>query len=1135
MVLQSDREFLSIRELMSPIEYVVWNIFCGPVRVASAWGMRCSLSRSVVVQRGLLVIGLIGGVVSLPSVEAYEVAGATDCVTSADDRIAIGDGANACEDAAIAIGSTATVTGMGGIAIGSQSQASNINAINLGGNSSLSAGSNSIGIGMQGQATAGNAIYLGTSAQAMALNAMALGGESQALGESSVALGAYANAVGSSSLALGGEAQAQSDGMVVIGTLAGSGAVGERNILVGQSAGQQLLGIDNAFVGFDAGSYSEGQSNTGMGHFASNRVVGDYNSAFGAWAGHNVTGDANTAIGLDAGINLVGSYNFAGGNDAGRDSTGSANVATGYRAGQGVTGDNNVAIGLQAGNNVTGVANIALGVRAGSGVEAWSSVSVGYQARASASNAIAIGTDAQASGGRAISIGFGNRVSGSKSGAIGDPTTVSGTGSYSLGNDNDISANNAGVFGNDSRLQATATGSRIIGNGNDLDVANAFVIGNAADVTVAGGIALGNGSIADTGMGMAGYNPASNAIDRLDARIAATESTTGALAVGDAGNGLFRQITGVAAGTEDSDAVNVAQLRSVSTAAYAGWGLSAGVGGASNVAPGGEVNLGNADGNLVIAHTTRNGREEVTFDLSDELAVTSLSAGNALLDSNGLSIVGGPSLTVSGIDAAGTRIVNLAAGVNGSDAATVAQLNAASGGSVKYDLNGGGTIDYNTITLAGSAYDSLTGSGGTTLTNVARGVNDSDAVNLSQLNETNQQITLIDGRVSTLEGSLATLNNGGGIKYFRASSNKADAVASGTDSVAVGPDARASGSSAVAMGNEAEASGQGATAVGSAAQATGDSSVAIGANASASQANSVALGAGSVADRGAQANYAAFALSETQTSVGEVGVGTAAGNRQITGVAAGSEDSDAVNVAQLKGVDQKIAAVTGDVSQVTNEVQIIDARVTQVERGDAGMFRVNQSNAPVAPKAEGLNSVAGGSGAVASAGNSVAIGTSASAIRDNSVALGSNSVADRDNSVSVGSAGAERQITNVAAGTRDTDAVNLAQLNSSINGITSNANSYTDQRFAELKSDLRKQDDILSAGIAGAMAMASLPQPYVPGASMTAAGLSSYRGQSALAIGVSRISDSGSWVTKLQGNTNSQGELGLSVGVGYQW
>lgn len=1062
MVLQIDREFLSIRELMSPIDCLVRDIFRGPARVVSVWRTRYGTSRSVVVRRGLLAVGLIGGVASLSSVEAYEVAGGTDCVVAADDRIAIGDGASACESAAIAIGSAATVTGMDGIAIGSQSQASDINAINIGGNFSLSSGANSIGIGMQGQAAAGNAIYLGTNAQAMALNAMALGGESQALGESSVALGAYANAVGSYSLALGGGAQAQSSGMIVIGSLAGSGAMGERNLMVGQSAGQQIQGIDNAFVGFDAGSYSEGQSNTGMGHFTSNNVQGDYNSAFGAWAGHNVTGTANTAIGLDAGIDLTGSYNFAGGADAGRDSSGSANVATGYQAGRTVNGDNNVAIGLSAGSSVIGAANIALGVRAGSTIETSNSVSIGYQARASATDAIAIGSNAQASGIQAISIGFGNRVSGNKSGAIGDPTTVSGTGSYSLGNDNSISADDAGVFGNGSTLRATATGSRIIGNGNDLDVTDAFVIGNVADVTVAGGVALGNGSIADTGMGMAGYNPASNAIDRLDARIVATESTTGALAVGDAGSAVFRQITGVAAGTEDSDAVNVAQLRSVSTAAYAGWGLSTGGGGAINLAPGGEVNLRNADGNLVIGQATRNGREEVTFDLSDDLSVTSLSAGNALLNGNGLTIVGGPSLTASGIDAAGTRILNVAAGVNGGD-----------------------------------------------------------AVNLSQLNETNQQITLIDGRVSTLEGSLATLNNGGGIKYFRASSNKADAVASGTDSVAVGADAQATGSSALALGEQA--------------RATGDRSVAIGANASASQANSVALGADSVADRGAQANYTAFALSETQTSVGEVGVGTAAGNRQITGVAAGSGDSDAVNVAQLKGVDQKIAAVSGDVSQVTNEVKVVDARVTQVERGDAGMFRVNQGNAPVAPQAGGLDSVAGGSGAVASAGSSVAIGTRASASRENSVALGSNSVADRDNSVSVGSAGAERQITNVAAGTQDTDAVNLAQLNSSVNGITSNANSYTDQRFAELKNDLHEQDDILSAGIAGAMAMASLPQPYAPGASMTAAGLSSYRGQSALAIGVSRISDSGRWVTKLQGNTNSQGDLGLSVGIGYQW
>ncbi len=67
------------------------------------------------------------------------------------------------------------------------------------------------------------------------------------------------------------------------------------------------------------------------------------------------------------------------------------------------------------------------------------------------------------------------------------------------------------------------------------------------------------------------------------------------------------------------------------------------------------------------------------------------------------------------------------------------------------------------------------------------------------------------------------------------------------------------------------------------------------------------------------------------------------------------------------------------------------------------------------------------------------------------------------------------------------------------------------------------------------MAMATLPQPHAPGASMAAAGAGNYRGQSAVAIGVSKISDSGKWVTKLQGSTTSQGDTGVAVGIGYQW
>ena len=147
------------------------------------------------------------------------------------------------------------------------------------------------------------------------------------------------------------------------------------------------------------------------------------------------------------------------------------------------------------------------------------------------------------------------------------------------------------------------------------------------------------------------------------------------------------------------------------------------------------------------------------------------------------------------------------------------------------------------------------------------------------------------------------------------------------------------------------------------------------------------------------------------------------------------------------------------------------------------------------------------------------------------MALGANSVADRANTVSVGSATNARQITNVAAGTQATDAVNLGQLNSGISG----AKAYTDASYHALRKDMNELDDELSAGIAGAMAMASLPQPHAPGASMTSAGLGNFRGEQALAVGVSHITKDGKWVTKLQGSADSDGDVGVSVGVGYQW
>ena len=74
-----------------------------------------------------------------------------------------------------------------------------------------------------------------------------------------------------------------------------------------------------------------------------------------------------------------------------------------------------------------------------------------------------------------------------------------------------------------------------------------------------------------------------------------------------------------------------------------------------------------------------------------------------------------------------------------------------------------------------------------------------------------------------------------------------------------------------------------------------------------------------------------------------------------------------------------------------------------------------------------------------------------------------------------------------------------------------------------------------NAGVAGAMAMAGMPQAYLPGKSMVAAGAAGFRGESALAVGMSSISDNGRWVTKFTGSANSRGQVGVSVGAGYQW
>ncbi|HDW7353170.1 TPA: YadA-like family protein [Escherichia coli] len=401
-------------------------------------------------------------------------------------------------------------------------------------------------------------------------------------------------------------------------------------------------------------------------------------------------------------------------------------------------------------------------------------------------------------------------------------------------------------------------------------------------------------------------------------------------------------------------------------------------------------------------------------------------------------------------------------------------------------------------------------------------------------------------------------------KYFHANSTAEDSLAVGEDSLAMGAKTIVNSNAGIGIG------------LNTLVLADAINGIAIGSNARANHADSIAMGNGSQTTRGAQTNYTAYNMDAPQNSVGEFSVGSEDGQRQITNVAAGSADTDAVNVGQLKVTDAQVSQNTQSITNLNTQVTNLDTRVTNIENGIGDIvttgstkyFKTNTDGADA--NAQGKDSVAIGSGSIAAA--------------DNSVALGTGSVADEENTISVGSSTNQRRITNVAAGVNATDAVNVSQLKSSeaggvrydtkadgsidysnitlgggnggttrISNVSAGVNNndavnyaqlkqsvqetkqYTDQRMVEMDNKLSKTESKLSGGIASAMAMTGLPQAYTPGASMASIGGGTYNGESAVALGVSMVSANGRWVYKLQGSTNSQGEYSAALGAGIQW
>ncbi|EJM2313880.1 YadA-like family protein [Escherichia coli] len=707
-----------------------------------------------------------------------------------------------------------------------------------------------------------------------------------------------------------------------------------------------------------------------------------------------------------------------------------------------------------------------------------------------------------------------------------DATAKGGDGAFSAGRGKD---NTASIITNVADGAISSTSSDAI-NGSQLYDTSKYIadtLGGDAEVNADGSITAPSYTIAN-----AEYNNVGDALDALDDNALLWDATAndGAGAYNASHDGKASIITNVADGNigeGSTDAINGSQLFNTNMLIQQNSEIINQLAGNTS-----ETYIEDNGAGINYVRTNDNG---LAFNDASASGIGATAVGyNAVASGESSVAIGqGSSSTVDTGIALGSSSVSSRVIVKGSRDTSVSE----EGVVIGYDTTDGELLGALSIGDDGKYRQII---------NVADGSEAHDAVMVRQL--------------QNAIGAVATTPT----KYFHANSTEEDSLAVGEDSLAMGAKTIVNSNAGIGIG------------YGAYVDANALNGIAIGSNARANHANSIAMGNGSQTTRGAQTGYTAYNMDAPQNSVGEFSVGSEDGQRQITNVAAGSADTDAVNVGQLKVTDAQVSQNTQSITNLNNQVTNLDTRVTNIENGIGDIvttgstkyFKTNTDG--VDANAQGKDSVAIGSGSIAAA--------------DNSVALGTGSVANEENTISVGSSTNQRRITNVAAGVNATDAVNVSQLKSSeaggvrydtkadgsidysnitlgggnggttrISNVSAGVNNndavnyaqlkqsvqetkqYTDQRMVEMDNKLSKTESKLSGGIASAMAMTGLPQAYTPGASMASIGGGTYNGESAVALGVSMVSANGRWVYKLQGSTNSQGEYSAALGAGIQW
>ena len=421
-----------------------------------------------------------------------------------------------------------------GLAIGNESQSNSNQSIAIGyravANSQYADPAQpAVAIGAGASATGRGGVSLGLIANS-SVRGTAIGSATTATGFGTFAGGTYAQAINGGDVAIGGASSDRFDDYAVasggysvaIGT--GAKADGGAGVSIGYKTNAKTsnsLAIGSESVATGEGGIAVGRKNTSTG--ASSTVLGILSTA-------NAT--SATAVGMQT------------------TATGENSLAVGHKSS--ASGKNGVAVGTNGTTAVLG--GVAVGQAAKS--NKFNSVAMGMNVTADGDNSVALGGNASANSDGTIAIGsYGStptKATGNKALAIGSATTANGLESIAIG----------------SRVNSTSQHSIAIGTRANASAVKSVAIGPDSSVTVDGGVALGRDSVADVAGGTAnkGYNPNTNRTDvysGLNGNV--LTSTTGAVSIGN-GSTVTRQLTGLAAGIRDTDAVNVAQLKSVNLA-----------------------------------------------------------------------------------------------------------------------------------------------------------------------------------------------------------------------------------------------------------------------------------------------------------------------------------------------------------------------------------------------------------------------------------------------------------------------------------------------------------------------------------------------------------------------------------------